>query len=454
MEVRSRHKVLLVDDERLFHSAITGLYSESPYQFESVFDGVAALNAMQRAAYELVILDINIPRVSGIEVLQHIKDNYPTTEVIMLTAVHDIKVAVECMKLGAFYYLTKPFSTDELSTVVSRAFERRRMLVENSVLQSKLERIASNYQIIGQSPALQETLEIATKVAPTESTVLLQGASGTGKELIAHHIHEKSLRADKPIIAINCASIPDTLIESELFGHERGAFTDAKGQKHGLVEIANGGTLFLDEIADVSIAIQPKLLRFIQSGEFRRVGGNVGLQSDVRIISATNKDLRDEVRAGRFREDLFYRLNVITLQMPSLADRREDIPLLAEHFLCHKIRLNVRKTIAQNAIDVLTSYSWPGNIRELENVLERAAIVSKSDIIGPSDLLLPHPSSAYTETLPDVADEATLTLREMEKIHIAKVLQRTSWNKNLAAGVLDISLKTLYTKISAFGLKK
>jgi DNA-binding NtrC family response regulator len=303
-----------------------------------------------------------------------------------------------------------------------------------------------------------EVLQIAAKVAPTDSSVLIQGASGTGKELIATFLHQNSLRKDSPFVALNCASIPETLIESELFGHERGAFTDAVATKQGLVEIANGGTMFLDEVAEISLIMQPKLLRFLQTGEYRRVGGNKNMKADVRVICATNKDLRNEVQAGKFREDLLYRINVITLRLPTLKERPEDIPALVEYFLRSRVRSKSVKTIDPKALDLLTRYDWPGNIRELENVIERAAILCSDNTIRVEDLALPLGGRPITEQrtkeVTGVQIGSAVSMSDLEKAHIAGVLKLMGWNKNTAAKILGISLKTLYTKIQQYNLTK
>jgi DNA-binding NtrC family response regulator len=356
------------------------------------------------------------------------------------------------MKLGAFDYLSKPFRQDDLLETVGKALERRRLKLDNTVMRSKLDQLVGSSNIVGTSIAVQRMLELAAKVAPTESTVLIQGASGTGKELLANYIFRNSLRAERPFVAINCASIPDALIESELFGHEKGSFTHAIAQKQGLVEIAQRGTLFLDEVGDISPLIQPKLLRFIQTGEFRRVGGTMPMSSDVRIISATNKDLYDEVRAGRFREDLLYRLNVITITMPQLSERREDIPMIAEYILTCKLKTRTKKSISPAAMELLVAAPWRGNVRELENVLERAAILSQGDEILPVDLALPQNGEAGGGAPSEFAD-INLSLEDLERLHISRVLESIKWNKAEAAKILGISLKTLYTKISAYSLK-
>ena len=355
--------ILIVDDEESFRVILSSILTPEGYWIETASDGVEAINAVQNTFFDLVLLDVQMPRVDGKEVLTFIKEQFIDTQVIILTGVEDVRIAVECMRLGAYHYLTKPYSADELIALIERALERRRLVIENKVMKSELARRALSSNLIGQSAAFANVLELASKVAPTDSTVLIEGASGTGKELFAAFLHRNSLRAEKPFVALSCASIPDTLIESELFGHEKGAFTDAHAMRQGLVEIANGGTLFLDEIGEISSVFQPKLLRFIQTGEFRRVGGNKTMKSDVRLISATNRHLVDEVKKGNFREDLLYRVNVITLTIPSLQERKEDIPLLAAEILTRKLKIHGPKALHPDTIHALLNYDWPGNVR-------------------------------------------------------------------------------------------
>ena len=443
--------ILIVDDETGFREMLSTILTSQGYSAATAANGVEAINAVQNSFFDLVLLDVKMPNVDGIEVLHYIKENYIDTQVIMLTGVDDVRIAVECMKLGAFHYLTKPYSADELITLIARALERRKLLIENKIMKSELARLASSSSLIGQSPAFIAALELASKVAPTDSTVLIEGASGTGKELFANFLFKNSPRSEKPFVALNCASIPDTLIESELFGHEKGAFTDAHAMRQGLVELANGGTLFLDEIGEISQVFQPKLLRFIQTGEFRRVGGNKIIKSDVRLISATNRHLLDDVKNGRFREDLLYRINVITLTIPPLRDRRDDIPLLANEIVAHKLKTRTVKKLHPDAVQALLEYQWPGNVRELENILERAAILAADEVIRPKDLALPRSflSGAGVGKI-----GTAVSLQELEREHIAGVLNHTGWDKNLAAKILGISLKTLYTKIQQYGISK
>jgi DNA-binding NtrC family response regulator len=451
--------ILAVDDEESFLTLLQSMLIQEGYTVDTASDGAAAINKLQLKPYDLVLLDVKMPRVNGIEVLKFAKDHYLDTQVIMISGVSDLRLAVECMQIGAYTYITKPYAIDELITVIDRALERKRLVIENKVLRSELARHTEFGTIVGTSKPIMEVLQIAAKIAPTDSSVLIQGASGTGKELIATFLHQNSLRKDQPFVALNCASIPESLIESELFGHEKGAFTDAIVTKQGLVEIANGGTLFLDEVAEISLFMQPKLLRFLQTGEYRRVGGNKNMRADVRLISATNKDLRSEVNSNKFREDLFYRVNVITLHLPTLKERPEDIPSLVEHFLKSRVHSKALKKIDPKALDFLTRYDWPGNIRELENVIERAAILCHDNIIRVEDLALPlgsrPPSSQLSVAEPSgVYVGSAVSMTDLEKAHIAGVLKIVGWNKNTAAKILGISLKTLYTKIQQFGLTK
>jgi len=446
--------VLIVDDEEAFRYMLSSLLSGAGYQVQTAVDGVSAINAVQEKVFDLALLDMKMPKVDGLEVLKFIKANSPATEVIMLTGIADVKMAVECMKLGSYDYITKPTTADDLLTTIERGLERRQLVIDNIVMKGTIERLQGTFDMVGESEPFRRVLEIAAKVAPTESTVLIQGGSGTGKELVANFIYQHSLRNKEPFVTLNCASIPDTLIESELFGHEKGAFTDARAMKQGIVEIANKGTLFLDEIGDISPMVQPKILRFIQSGEFRRVGGNTTLKADVRILSATNKNLQDEVREGKFREDLLYRLNVITIEVPPLRQRREDIPLLVASFISNRMRTRVKPIVSAKAMEVLLEYDWPGNIRELENVIERAAILCRNSTIEPADLSLPN--AGMSLPVGGASEEklgTAIPLKEVERLHIEGVLRRFRGNKAESAKILGISLKTLYTKIQQYQIK-
>jgi DNA-binding NtrC family response regulator len=398
-----------------------------------------------------------MPGVDGIEVLKHIKNNIYDCQVIMLTGVNEIQTAIESIKLGAYDYLLKPYSGEVLLTSISRAIERRRLILQNIALKTELARRAASSKIVSQNPEILEVLRIAMKVAATDTTVLIQGESGTGKELIANYIHSNSLRSEQPFVVLNCAAMQETLLESELFGHEKGAFTDASKEKQGLVEIADGGTLFLDEIGEISPVIQPKLLRFVQSGEYRRVGGTRALKSDVRILTATNRDLNADVKSGRFREDLFYRINVVTLGLPPLRKRKEDIAFLIDNYFKKQFgEMNTWK-FEEDALEAMKKYDWPGNIRELENVLERAAIIAEGNTIQLRDLSISFRDRTYRTASSESNENVMIAgypiaLREMEKAHILGVLNSVGWDKKLAAKILDINLKTLYIKIQTYGL--
>ncbi|MGA2625036.1 MAG: sigma-54 dependent transcriptional regulator [Bacteroidota bacterium] len=441
-----RYNILIVDDEASLTTMLREELQESgTYEIDLAFDGAEAINLIQKKLYDVVLLDIKMPRVSGTEVLQFIQEHSPSSQVIILSQYADVKMAVETTKLGAYEVLAKPYDIDQIEQTIERAIERKKLSIDNKLMEQELSRKAGTFEIIGNSKPIQEIIERAQRVAESDSIVLIQGASGTGKELIAHLIHRHSPRKNRPFVPVNCSSIPDTLLESELFGHEKGAFTNAYTAKPGLAEVANGGTLFFDEVADISPVIQPKLLRFLETGSFRRVGGTVELTADVRVISATNKNLQEEARAGRFRDDLLYRLNVITLYMPVLTNRRDDIPLLTEHFLKKKSKAKEPKKLSKEALEALMMYDWPGNIRELEHVIERAIILSRGETIDLPDL---HLRDQQVE-----APTATFNLDNLEKQHIEKVLKVFKGNRKLTADALGISSKTLYLKIKEYNLK-
>jgi DNA-binding NtrC family response regulator len=447
-----RFSILVVDDDQSVREILGQLLQVEGYTVGDASNGVEAINALQSTSFDIALLDIFMPHVNGMELLKHCRERYPDMWAIMLTGASDVQMAVECMQLGAFSYLTKPYNPKELLTVIDNAIKQKRLILENRALRYELSKLPMIDELVGRSKAFIDIMDLVGRVAPSDSTVLIEGASGTGKELVANYLHRHSLRKDHQFVVLNCASIPETLIESELFGHERGSFTDAIATKPGLVEIAAGGTLFLDEVAEISLMIQPKLLRFLQTGEFRRIGGNKLLNSDVRIISATNCDLRQEMAAGHFREDLLYRLNVITLVLPALRSRKDDIPLLVEHFLQKRVRTRTKVTIDDAAMTMLVEYEWPGNVRELENVIERAAILCADNIIRSEDIVLPLSARSSARGKgnseargPHIGD--AISMREIEKLHMQAVLDGVHWDKNLAAKILNISLKTLYTKI-------
>jgi two-component system NtrC family response regulator len=451
--------ILAVDDEETLLEVLKRILQSEGYYVHTAADGAAAINILQTLPFDLVLLDIKMPEVDGVAVLRFIRANLLDTQVIMLSASDEIDTAVECMKLGAYDYLQKPHDNTELLAAIDRALERKRLLIENKALRIELARRGLSPDIVTQTKAMLEVLDLATRAAPTDSAVLIQGESGTGKELVADFLHRSSVRREKPLLALGCSSISETLLESELFGHERGAFPGATGTKQGLLEIANGGTLLLDDVGEIPAAVQPKLLRFLQSGEFHRLGGQKVHKSDVRVISTTEGDLRNAVSLGKFREDLLFRLNVITLQLPPLRDRREDISLLVDHFLQKRAAKRGRKQIEEKALEVLMKYDWPGNVRELENVIERAAVFCQGEKIHKEDLALPMRGGAKTETTASPSSRgiragSSVSLKEMEKAHIDGVLKSVNWQNGMAAKILGIGVKTLSAKIRGHKLSK
>jgi len=443
-----RFHILIVDDEESITYLLKTEFEElKEFEIDTAPNGAEAINLIQSRLYDIVLLDVKMPRVGGMDVLKHVKEHSPSTQVIMLTNVVDVKITVEAIKGGAYDFVGKPYDVEQLFATVRRALEHRQLLIEREISKS-----GQPKAVIGESQKFKEVVAHTVKIAASETFVLILGESGTGKELFAQLIHKNSQRKDQPFMAVNCAAMPDQLLESELFGHEKGSFTDAHKAKQGLVEVANGGTLFLDEVGDISISIQPKILRFLESGEFRRVGGTATKKTDVRVISATNKKLDEEVRAGRFRADLLYRLNALSLQIPPLRERRDDIPKLAEHFLGQKSKT---KRLSYESLKILMKHNWPGNIRELKNVIEGAIAVSSSDVIEPKDLFLNNALGDIligNQSSTDGTNEH-LTMDEIEKLHIEKVLKKNNWNRIKTAQVLGITPKTLYLKIKRYEIR-
>jgi DNA-binding NtrC family response regulator len=445
-------RILVVDDEEsITYIVKTELDDLKEFETDAALSGTEAITLLQAKVYDVVLLDMRMPRVHGIEVLKYIKETSPTTEVIVLTNVVDMKMAVETTKLGAYDFIGKPYDLDQLIYTIHRAIEHRRLLIDRELgLNSK------PLTMIGKSRIFRDIVQKTKKVALSESFVLVQGASGTGKELFAKLIHSSSHRSARPFIVVNCAAMPDQLLESELFGHEKGSFTSAVKAKQGLVEVADGGTLFLDEVGDISLMTQPKLLRFLETGEFRRVGGTSTKTVDVRVVSATNKNLQEEVKSGHFREDLLYRLNVVELYLPLLKDRKEDIPLLVENFLMRKSKT---KRISDDALEILMKYDWPGNVRELEHVIEGALALCQGESVDPRDLMtnvalsLQQPGHAEGDSLPFVESSDMFSLNELEKKHIEKTLKHFQWNRMKTAKVLGITPKTLYLKIKRYKIR-
>lgn len=445
------NNILICDDDETLCYLLKEQLLEEGFAAQTVYDGKDAIEAVKGKNYDVLLLDLNMNEVSGEEVLKFVSGHSPSLQVIILTAQSDIKKAIKCIKMGAYDFISKPYDFDDLILTINRAIDHKNLLVKTTILE---EQINKNIQsdIIGTSKEILKVITLANKSAQSESNVLIEGETGTGKELLAEYVHRNSPRSEKPFVVINCASLPDQLIESELFGHERGAFTDAKTSKQGLVEIADGGTLFLDEIGEMSITLQPKLLRFLESGEYRRIGSVSNFSSDVRVIGATNKKLLEEIESNNFRRDLLFRLNVITLTLPPLRERKEDILLLANHFLEIKSPIRSPKRLAPETEALLINYSFPGNVRELDHIIERAIIFASDDIIKPEDLNLPvtNKKNQYSNTDNEMTD--VLPMEEVEKIHLVKALDFYGWDRATTAYKLGISIKTLYSKIRKYSL--
>ncbi len=447
------YRILIVDDEEVQRQKLSGFLKKQGFMVTTAESGFEAINLCQDKSFELALIDLKMPGMDGIELLKKLKESNPETQVIMMTAYGSVDTAVEAMKLGAYHYVNKPINLEELKLNINKALENYHLLMENKYLKEQLEEEYKDVQIIGESLAIKEVLSTVTRVAKTKSTVLIIGESGTGKELVARAIHALSDRADQRFIPVSCAALPETLLETELFGHERGAFTGAIKRREGRFELADGGTLFLDEVGDIPLETQVKLLRVIESQEFERLGGKETLKVDVRIISATNQDLEKKIRAKSFREDLYYRLNVISIFIPPLRERKKDILLLVDHFIK---KANQKcggsiKGITREVKDIILNYDWPGNIRELENVIERGVVLSRTDVIDKNDL--PYfglvSERSYQETQADV-----LSLKDIEKNHILHVLKKTEWNLIRCAEILGIHRNTLRLKMREYGIEK
>jgi DNA-binding NtrC family response regulator len=438
-------RILIVDDEEIVIRSCLRILDGAEFQVESVQDGREALKKIEEDHYDMMILDIMMPNIDGLEVLRRVKETHPNVDVIMITGLSQIDTAVQAMKLGAFDYISKPFEPDELKLVVQRALERRRLLQENLNLKSE---VSSKYRfenIIGLSPQMQSVFRLIAQCAPTSSTVLITGESGTGKELIARAIHYNSLRKDKPFVAVDCNALSENLLESELFGHVKGAFTSAVVNKKGMFEVAGSGTLFLDEIGNISMSIQAKLLRVLQEREFRAVGDTRTLTANFRLVTATNKDLKAMVAAGTFRDDLYYRINIFPINAPALRERKGDVPALAYHFLkVFSAELGKKITdISEGALSTLVNYGWPGNVRELENVIHRAAILTNDNVIRQAHLvtILDATQPQADLAVPRTGDELKKvkkaarekSVEEIEKQFVLEALKRNDWNVTKSA---------------------
>ena len=440
-------RILVVDDELVIRESLHGWLKKSGYKVDTAEGGSAALAMLEKTPYDLLFLDIMMPVMSGIEVLEVVKEDYPQTLVVMITAYGSVETAVQAMKRGAIDYLMKPFDPDQLSLLTEKLMQQKRIIDENIFLREQVAEAIRFENLVGRSEAMQELFSLIQDVAESDSPVLITGETGTGKELVAKAIHAKSARCNGPFIAVNCGAFPEHLLESELFGHERGAFTGAHRAKKGRLDLAHHGTLFLDEVGTVPLKMQVDLLRVLETKEFHRVGGTAEIEVDFRTISATNRDLHQAIEKGEFRQDFFYRLNVISLHIPPLRERRDDIPLLAEHFLDRYSRETNKDidTINKASMAILKQYDWPGNVRELENAIERAVVIGKKRRLGPEEFsfLAPHLAAAAE----------THSLEKTQVAHLVKVLKEFDWNITKAAQALEINRVTLHKKIKKYELR-
>lgn len=441
-------RIMIVDDDLNTCQSLTAALGKEGHQIFEAHSGKEALEKVRSQEVDLAVIDLMMPGMNGLEFFQTLKALHPEVVAIMISAQATVELAVSAIKSGIYDFITKPFRLGEIKKVIAKALEAQTLLTENRRLRQALREKASFSKIIGNSPAFIKVIDMIPKVAPTRSTVLLSGESGTGKEILAEAIHFASHRGEGPFVKINCGALTETLLESELFGHEKGAFTGAHQQRMGRFEMANGGTLFLDEIGEMSLGMQVKLLRVLQDGCFERVGSSRTIQVDVRIIAATNRDLEKEVQEGHFRQDLFYRLNVITIEVPPLRERVEDIPLLAGYFLNKYSELNNKNLLgfSSEVGRVLSQYPWPGNVRELENIIERAVSLCQTETIELSDLPSRLTQSSYAET--HLMIPIGISLDEIEQAVLGKTLLKTKGDKKAAARLLGISLSSLYNKLN------
>ena len=448
-------RILVIDDEDSIREYLSMMLEREGYEVRASADGKKAIKLNSQDEFDVVVTDIQLPGMSGIEILSSLKESDPTVPVIIVTGHASQESAIEALNLGAFYYLLKPVSNEELKQVVRNALEMRRLRDENTELERAL-RVSGEREMIGGSEEIHAVFDLVGRVATTSSTVLLYGESGTGKELVARAIHARSARADKRFVTINCGAMPETLLESELFGHVKGSFTGAVRDKRGLFVVAEGGTFLLDEVSETSTATQVKLLRVLQEREVVPVGGTKPVNVDVRVIAATNADLDKMMAEGKFRKDLYYRLNVIPITIPPLRERRSDIPLLVNHFL--ERLTGGDKTVSEGAMEILLSYDWPGNVRELENIMERAVILSDGSDVTVDDLNV----SIFPERMRKKARVASpgglgisgLTLDEVEQRYLLQTLEETDWKKKSAAEILGINPSTLYRKLQRYGMDR
>ncbi len=452
-------KILVVDDEAIQRDIVRDILEDQGYEVVASGNGVEGLEYIKTSPVDVILTDLRMPGMDGVELLQHIKEFDPEIVVVVITAYGSVESAVDAMKKGAYHYLSKPLDKEELTLVVERALQNKHLVDENRALRQELQERYAFHNIIGRSQNMQNVFKMIEKVAPSESTVIIYGESGTGKELVARALHGHSKRKDRRFLAVNCAAIPDTLLESEMFGYEKGAFTGAKAQKKGIFEEVDNGTLFLDEIGDLDVTLQAKLLRVLQEGEFQRVGGTKTLNVNVRVLAATNKNLEEEVKEGRFRQDLYYRLNVVPIFLPPLRSRRQDIPYLAEHFLKkyqnkHK---KIVKRISSGVMKRFMDYRWEGNVRELESVIEHSVILADRDVIEmdalpeklQEPLATPSPANPLEFTIPDEG----ISLEHLERSLIESALKKTNGSIKKTSELLSISYKTLQYRIQKYHLK-
>ena len=444
-------KILVVEDDPILRRFVGDVLKRKGCNVTSAENGLEALEHMDKKQFHLVISDLKMQGMDGLELLTRVKKMAPTTEMIIITAYGSVSTAVEAMKNGAFDYITKPVELEELDIVIDRVFEHQKLVNENRFLREELTKSAVSSNIIGKSMKSQKVRDLVEMVGPLDSTVLIQGETGSGKEVVANAIHQLSARKDKPFIKVNCAALPDTLLESELFGHEKGAFTGAVQRNKGRFELADGGTLLLDEIGELGMPVQAKLLRALQYQQFERVGSGKSIQVDVRVIATTNRDLKEEVKQEKFRKDLFFRLNVVSITMTPIRERREDIPFFVEHFLQkYNTKYNKEKSLSDKAMEMLIQYDWPGNVRELENCLETAVILNREEVLQPDNFLFLEDHRDLLED--DGGLRGDMTIAEAEKRLILKTYKKLNNNKTHTAKALGITIKTLRTKLREYGV--
>jgi two-component system response regulator HydG len=441
--------IMIVDDEKIVRESFLHWFEKLGHRAEAAASGFEALEKLEKVPFDVLFVDIKMPGMNGIELLGKVKEEYPDTTVVIITAYGSIETAVNAMKIGATDYLLKPFKPEQLSLVMEKVIHQKRLVSEYEYVKGRLDEITRFENIIGESPAMQEVFDLIPEVAQSDSSVLIVGETGTGKELVAKAIHAKSKRSQLPFIAINCGAMPDTLLESELFGHQKGAFTGATHSRKGFFEVVSGGTLFLDEIGDISPKMQVDLLRVLEEKKITKIGDRMSINVDFRLISATRRDLEKDVTEGSFREDFFYRINVIMIHIPPLRKKKEDIPLLVQHFLRKYSDETTKRVdhVTADAMNLLKDYDWPGNVRELENAIERAVVLSKSRTLRREDL-------AFLRSTSPTPVLKQLSLREIEKNYIQEILEDCDWNVTKASKILDINRVTLHKMIKRHDLKR